>query len=168
MCVGMTAVELMPPGALRWLTFGERDLAGEVFGDALDAVSVRVFAWPAPWPVRAFVPGRAFGRSLVVYPRRRALRDFSRAPLKAQAVFVHELVHVWQARSGRFLPWAKLRAGDGPAAYAYGLDRPFAQLNIEQQASAVEDAFRAARGGTAPFPAEVYAGWLPFGAPKAV
>lgn len=155
----------MRPGALRGLTAGERALAAEVFGRALDAARVRIFAWPFPWPDRAFVPGGLLGRELVVYPRARALADFSAAPLSAQAVFVHELVHVWQAQQGVVLPLAKLRAGDGPQAYRYALEGgQFARMNIEQQATAVEDAFRLARGGRAPYPAAAYARVLPFAA----
>jgi hypothetical protein len=154
--------DLMRPGARRRLTEEERALAAEVFGDALDPAPVRVLALPASWPDRAFVPGRAFGRSWIVYPRAQARRDFSTGPLWSQATFVHELVHVWQAQAGVWLPWAKLRAGDGRRAYRYGLDgRPFASLNIEQQAMAVEHAFRLSRGGTAPFEAAAYQGWLP-------
>lgn len=154
---------LMRPGSLRRLTAGERALAGEVFGAALDAERVRVFAWPAPWPQRAFVPGQAFGRSVVVYPRAGAALDFSQAPARRQAVFVHELVHCWQAQQGVSLPWAKLRAGDGPRAYAYDLTAGrFEALNIEQQAQAVEDAFRLSRGLAAPHGRELYAAVLPF------
>lgn len=149
----------MRPGRLRRLTEGERTLVDEVFGGALDAGRVRVFAWPVPWPDRAFVPGF----SLIVYPRGRARADFSAAPLGAQAVFVHELVHVWQAQTGVVLPWAKLRAGDRDASYRYALDgRPFAALNIEQQAMAVEHAFRLSRGGKAPYALAAYAELLPF------
>ncbi len=156
----------MRPGSLRPLSEGERALATEIFGEALAVDRVRVFAWPAPWPVRAFVPGRAFGRSLIVYPRRSARLDFAAAPPASQAVFVHELVHCWQAQQGVVLPLAKLKAGDGPRAYAYDLEASrFADLNIEQQAQAVEDAFRLSRGLTAPHAARVYAAALPFAGP---
>ena len=95
----------MIPGAVRALTGGETALARDVFGDALDARRVRIAALPA-WR-RAFVAGP----SLVFWPARSALRDFSLAGLSLQAILVHELVHVWQAQSGVNLLAAKLKAG---------------------------------------------------------
>ena len=152
----------MTPGAVRRLTEGEAELAAGVFGDALDAGRVRIVALPA-WR-RAFVAGPA----LVFWPARTALTDFSRAALSLQTVLVHELVHVWQAQSGVNLLAAKLRAGDGPAAYHYDPDEGpgFPELNIEQQAMVVQHAFLAARMGAAPHPHETYAALLagaPFG-----
>lgn len=143
----------MRPLAVRRLTPGERSLSAEVFGDALDVGRVRIMALPL-WR-RAFVTGPR----LIVWPAVEALADFSRAPLGVQAVFVHELAHVWQAQGGVFLPLAKIRAGDGVAAYAYDLTdgRPFAALNIEQQAMVVQHAFLSARGEPAPHPAGLYA-----------
>ena len=143
----------MAPGAFRTLTPGERDLAHEMFGDGLDCERVWIFAIPL-WP-RAFVPG---GR-LIVWPAAQASRNFSLAPLALQSVFIHELTHVWQAQSGVNLLAAKLRAGDGAAAYAYDLSKTcdFSRLNIEQQAMVVQHAFLTARGGSAPYDGEAYA-----------
>ena len=149
----------MAPFQRRQLTSAERALADERFGRALDPGRVRLLAIPA-WR-RAFVPG---GR-LIVWPAAEALFDFAapQVPLEVQAMFVHELAHVWQAQNGVNLLAAKLRAGDGPAAYAYDLLRgpEFTALNIEQQAMAVEHAFLASRGAAAPHPASVYAEALP-------
>lgn len=146
----------MSPGAFRTLTPGERALAAEVFGDSLDAGRVWVFALPV-WD-RAFVAG---GR-LMVWPARAAWREFTEAPLEVQAVFVHELVHVWQAQNGVNLILAKLRAGDRAQSYAYDLsdNRDFPMLNIEQQAMIVQDAFTAARGGPAPYESQAYSAIL--------
>lgn len=143
----------MRPGAFRTLTAGERGLAHEMFGDGLECERVWIFAIPL-WG-RAFVPG---GR-LIVWPAGEALKDFSLAPLGLQAVFLHELTHVWQAQSGVNLLAAKLRAGDGAAAYAYDLSKTcdFSRLNIEQQAMVVQHAFLTARGGSAPYDGEAYA-----------
>jgi hypothetical protein len=151
------------PGArtpwLRRLTAGERALAAEVFGDGLDPAPVRILALPV-WP-RAFVAGPR----LIVWPARAGCGDFAQAPLAAQATFVHELTHVWQAQNGVALILAKLKAGDSAASYAYDLDvdPDFARLNIEQQAMVVEHAFLASRGAATPFSADRYAqvsaGW---------
>jgi len=141
------------PLSLRRLTPGERALAAGVFGRGLDATRVRLLTIPV-WR-RPFVAGPR----LMVWPHRRAPADFSAAALGLQAGFVHELTHVWQAQRGTFLPFAKLKAGDSPASYAYDLAglADFAALNIEQQASVVEHAFLAARGAAVPFAAHLYA-----------
>ena len=146
----------MPPLRARGLTSGERGLCGQVFGEGLDPARVRIFSLPV-WP-RPFVPSAG----LVVWPAASALADFSTAPLWLRSVLVHELVHVWQAQQGVFLPFAKLRAGDGRAAYAYDLadGRPFSQLNIEQQAMVVQHAYLAAGGGASPYDSKAYAGIL--------
>jgi hypothetical protein len=137
---------------LRRLTSAERALASDMFGDGLDAGRIRIFAIPV-WP-RAFVAGA----SLIVWPARAALEDFGQAPLRAQATFVHELTHVWQAQHGVNLLFAKLRAGDSAQSYACELtpQTDFAALNIEQQAMVVEHAFLATRGAATPYPAELY------------
>lgn len=149
----------MPPLKVRRLTPAERGLARSQFGGALDPDPVRVLALPA-WR-RAFAP---CGR-LIVWPAAQALADFGAdtTPLAVQAMFVHELTHVWQAQSGVNLLTAKLRAGDGAHAYAYDLERgpAFAALNIEQQAMVVEHAFLASRGAAAPHRAEIYRAALP-------
>lgn len=146
----------MPPLRLRRLTAGERDLCGEVFAGGLDPDRVRILSLPV-WP-RPFVPG---GR-LIVWPAASAMADFAEAPLWLKSVLLHELVHVWQAQSGVFLPFAKLRAGDGRAAYAYDLQdgRGFSDLNIEQQAMVVQHAYLASRGGAAPYAPAAYARFL--------
>jgi hypothetical protein len=138
---------------VRRLTPGERALAEEVFGRALDAERVRILSIPA-WR-RAFVPGAR----LIVWPAASLPADFAAAPLQLQAAFVHELAHVWQAQRGVGLLRAKLKAGDGPAAYAYDLaaQPDFRELNIEQQAMVVEHAFLASRGAPTPHAAARYA-----------
>jgi hypothetical protein len=144
----------MRPLSWRALTAGERALAREVFGGGIDAGRVVILALPV-WS-RAFV---ASGR-LMVWPAATAPSDFAApdTPLAVQAVFVHELTHVWQAQRGVNLLLSKIKAGDSDAAYAYDLTTGpgFAAMNIEQQAMVVEDAFRLSRGGHAPHPAALY------------
>lgn len=145
--------QLTPPLRWRGLTSGEWTICAEVFAGALDPGRVRLLSVPV-WP-RPFVPNGG----LVVWPARSALADFSAAPIWLRSVLVHELVHVWQAQNGVFLPFAKLKAGDGRAAYAYDLQdgRDFSQLNIEQQAMVVQHAYLAAGGGAAPYASQAYA-----------
>ena len=151
----------MRRGSLRRLTAGEQARVREIFGLSLDAARVRLYAQPISWWRRAFV---ASGR-LIVWPWAAAAADFTAetTPLRLQATFVHELVHVWQAQQGVNLIFAKLACGDGPAAYAYEITDGcrFSDLNIEQQAMAVEHAFLARRGAPAPYPETAYAAFLP-------
>jgi hypothetical protein len=145
----------MKPLSLRRLTEGEQALAAEWFGTGLNARRVQILAIPV-WN-RAFVAGPG----LIVWPAVSARPDFCvpGTPLRTQAVFVHELTHVWQAQNGVSLILGKIKAGDSAASYAYDLSgQPeFARMNIEQQAMVVEHAFLASRGGRAPHPAEAYA-----------
>ena len=147
----------MTPFRLRRLTPAELALAAEMFGEGLDAGRVRLLALPV-WP-RAFVAGGG----LIVWPARDLPEDFDDAPLCAQATFVHELTHVWQAQTGTNLLLAKLRAGDSPASYAYELTpgTDFAALNLEQQAMVVEHAFLATRGARTPCAVELYENMAP-------
>jgi hypothetical protein len=136
---------------IRGLTPGEQRLAREALGDAVDLATVRFF--PTPWPFdRAFVPGRWFGRDWIAWPVRQLPSDFAIAPLRLQAVLVHELVHVWQAQTGVNLLTAKLKAGDRPESYQYVAndDCHWGGLNIEQQAMVVEHRFRLSRGERMP------------------
>ncbi|CAN5194604.1 hypothetical protein BH10PSE4_BH10PSE4_38700 [soil metagenome] len=145
-------------GRLRRLTDGERALAEAVFGPALDSRRVRILV--IPWWNRPFVAGGG----LIVWPGRQRRADFTDPAVSVaeRAVFIHELVHVWQAQHGLNLLFAKLRAGDGPAAYAYDLaSQPlFVALNLEQQAMVVEDAFKRVHGQPAPHAAAAYAAVL--------
>lgn len=159
---------LMRPWSVRRLTAGEHALCAEAFGDSLDAGRVRLWSCPA----LAWTTGRPFcaggwlwpGRSLIVYPPAGARRDFTQAPLWEQSVFVHEATHAWQSQQGVNLLWAKLRAGDGEAAYAYDLtpDCRWDGFNIEQQAMLVQHAFLERRGARVPHSQRAYAAVLPF------
>ena len=148
----------------RGLTEGERALAREVFADALKLESIRLVR--TRWPfVRAFVPGRWFGRDWVVWPEKIHLDDLSRASVPLQAIFIHELVHVWQAQQGVNLLFAKIRAGDSVASYTYPVHDQcsWPQLNVEQQAMVVEHRFRLSRGMKVPADQSFYARVCPIG-----
>jgi hypothetical protein len=151
---------------IRQLTTGEQSLADAVFGGALDATRVRLVG--SPWPFdRAFVPGTLAGREWIVWPARGLPDDISTAPLTAQAMLIHELVHVWQAQGGVNLVLGKLQAGDGAAAYAYVADSGcnWLDLNIEQQAMVVEHGFRRTRGQATPGDGAFYRRVCPFPEP---
>ena len=136
----------------------------EVFGPALDLDRIRIFR--APWPFnRAFVPGRWFGREWIIWPAISVPADFANAPLSQQAVFIHELVHVWQAQQGVNLLFAKIRAGDSVASYTYPVhdNCHWDGLNIEQQAMVVEHRFRLSRGMRVPAGMDFYERICPVG-----
>ncbi|MGN6064652.1 MULTISPECIES: hypothetical protein [Brevundimonas] len=149
---------------IRPLAHGEAALAREVFGRDLRLDDIRLLG--SPWPFdRAFVPGRWFGRDWIVWPKATLAPDLSQAPLRTQAVFVHELVHVWQAQNGVNLLTGKLKAGDGPGAYAYPVDErcEWIGLNIEQQAMVVEHRFLQSRGARVPADPAFYQRICPIG-----
>ncbi|MFD2579123.1 hypothetical protein ACFSTD_12030 [Novosphingobium colocasiae] len=90
--------------------------------------------------------------------------DFADAGLGAQGLFIHEMVHVWQAQTrGRYYlplmrhPWSR---------YDYALRPGWAlqRYGIEQQAEIVRHVFLMQRGVTIPGapPLASYAGILPF------
>lgn len=149
---------------IRALSHAERRLAAEVFGDSLALDAIRFL--PAPWPFdRAFVPGRWFGRDWIIWPKQTLPSDLHDAPLRLQALLIHELTHVWQAQQGANLLTGKIRAGDRPASYQYpvGQDCDWGSLNIEQQAMVVEHRFRLSRGETTPADAAFYDRVCPIG-----
>lgn len=140
---------IFPP--IRLLASGERALAREVFGSALQLETVRLVRMPWPF-TRAFVPGRWFGRDWIVWPEKNHAEDLSAGPLPQQAVFVHEMVHVYQSQQGVNLLLAKIRAGDSAESYVYPVHDTchWQALNIEQQAMVVEHRFRLSRGMRVP------------------
>ena len=146
----------------RRLSGGEAALARTVFGPAVSLERVRVH-------------GGGFGRFAVTLgshlflPRHLARADFARTDLAAQALLVHELVHVWQFQTRplwTLASWAGtlLRGGYGEGLPGYRYTPPvkrFEALNLEQQASVVEHAFLLGRGRrTAEMPAGLRLGDL--------
>lgn len=133
-------------GIVRALTPGERAIAADVFGDALDREPVRLrrakwFMFQPAWVTMA--PDG----DIWCHPNGGVWSDdFSLGPLWQRALFVHELTHVWQHQCGinlilkrrPFTPYAYLPLVPG---------RAFADYGIEQQAVIVEDAYRLSQGG---------------------
>lgn len=148
---------------VRALTAEEAELARETFGGAVRLAHVRILA--LPWLFnRAFVPGRWFGRDWILWPASSLPANFIHASVHLQGVLMHELTHVWQAQQGVNLLLEKLRAGDGPRAYAYAVEPGlrWEALNIEQQAMVVEHRFRLMHGRAAPGDAAFYRAICPF------
>jgi len=129
----------------RSLTTGECAIAKAMFGTALDADKVRLHRakW---WPLQPRNVVMAPDGAIWFHPEGGLWReDFSTAPLRLQALLVHELTHVWQNQSG-----VRLLIRRHPfCRYSYRLKggRPLLNYGIEQQAMIVEHAFLARQAG---------------------
>jgi hypothetical protein len=146
----------------RSLTAGEIDLARSMFRDSIDYSRVRLIRgkW---WPFQPRNAAMAPMGNIYFHPDAGGWSDdFAKEPVRRQAFFIHEMVHVWQAQAkGRFyLPLMRHPF----CHYRYVLKRgkPFDRYGLEQQAEIVTHVFLADRGvdvACAP-PREL----LPFGA----
>lgn len=139
-------------------------MARSVFGPAIDLAQVSIRR-------RRFFPLQP--RQVAMAPRGHIhfhpggslyCDDFAAAPLSKQALFIHEMTHVWQAqtRGSWWLvlmrhPWCRYH-------YALRPGWPLARYGIEQQAEIVKHTFllrHGARIGGAP-PLASYEAILPF------
>lgn len=148
----------------RPLTSAERALARGVFGDAIDydAVEIRNRKWAFFQPkgvVMAPMGHMHFHPRGDIY-----CDDFCETPLERQGLFIHEMVHVWQAQTlGR---WYLVFRRHPLCRYSYTLKPgwPLARYGLEQQAEIVRHAFLLSHGhpvaGAAPIAS--YHAILPF------
>jgi hypothetical protein len=146
----------------RPLTEAERMLAASVFGDAIDLDRVRLNCrcW---WPLQPRPYVMAPDGQLWFHPQGGLWReDFAAAELGLRALFVHELVHVWQHQRGLNLilrrhPFCR---------YGYVLKPGWAlrRYGIEQQAEIVRHAWLLRQGAVVPGapPLSQYETVLPF------
>ncbi|WP_235398881.1 vgr related protein [Sphingomonas sp. SRS2] len=151
----------------RSLTSLERSLAASMFGDAidLDRVAIHLARWWSFQPKNAIM---APDGDIWCHPQGHLHRAcYASGSLAMQALFLHEMTHVWQAqRGGRwYLPLMRHPF----CRYAYRLmpGKRFTHYGIEQQAEIVADAFLLRNGvGRRGKPGvEVYEALLPFVAP---
>jgi hypothetical protein len=132
----------------RPLTPAERDLAQSVFGGAIDLDAVRINnrKW---WPLQPRNVTMAPDGAIWFHPKGGLYCDcFGDASVSAQALLVHELVHVWQRQQGIFLPLARHPF----CRYDYSLKPgwPLRRYGIEQQAEIVKHAWLLRRGYIVP------------------
>ena len=148
----------------RPLTDSERRLARSVFGDAIDydRVEVRNRTWAFFQPRRVVMAPMGH---LHFHPAGGLYcDDFCDTPLDRQGLFIHEMVHVWQAQTRG--TWYLVLMRWPTDRYSYTL-RPgwgLARYGLEQQAEIVRHYFLLSRGVTvagAP-PIESYRAILPF------
>ena len=135
------------PALGRALTPGEIALCRPLFGEAIDYARVRVHRrrW---WPFQPREVIMAPDGAIWCHPEGSAWReDYAEAGRALQGLFVHEMVHVWQAqRGGRwYLPLIRHPL----CRYAYRLrpGKPFGRYGVEQQAEIVRHAFLARLDG---------------------
>ncbi|MFL0670747.1 MAG: vgr related protein [Erythrobacter sp.] len=133
-------------GGSRYLARGEVALAREVFGTAIDygRVTIRRRKFLPFQPRRITMAPMGH---LHFHPHSHAYcDDFAAASLAAQGLFIHEMVHVWQAqtRGQWYLPIARHPF----CRYDYTLvpGKPLTAYGIEQQAMIVQHAFLLRRG----------------------
>lgn len=145
----------------RPLTAGERALARQVFADAVDYDAVRVHhrnfvVWQGARYIITPNGHLYLGRDL------RALTDFSRTNLAMQALFIHEMTHVWQHQRGvRVLwrgAWEQALHFLGFNQYRYRLQagKAFGAYKLEQQGDILRDYFLARMGQPTPYAATDY------------
>ena len=135
-----------PVKGARPLTPGEVELARSVFCEAIDYERVKLVRrkW---WPFQPRGIVMAPTGNIHFHPESQLWSDdFSAERLSLQALFIHEMTHVWQAQTrGRFYlvlmrhPFCR---------YSYDLveGRTFEQYGLEQQAEMVRHRFLADRG----------------------
>ena len=149
----------------RPLTAGEIALARSVFGEAIDYAPVRVRR--SKWfPFQPRQTAMAPCGHIHFHPKGTLWsEDFAADARWRQALFLHELTHVWQAQQrGRFyLPL--MRHPFCRYGYALQPGRRFEAYGLEQQAEIVRHAFLLREGepvrGAAGL--EAYRSLLPFG-----
>tara|TARA_R110000824_G_scaffold292964_1_gene481399 strand:- start:88 stop:537 length:450 start_codon:yes stop_codon:yes gene_type:complete len=128
----------------RALTQSEIALCLSVFGQAIDYGRVTVFNrkwWLFQHPRVTMAPDG----NLWFHPKSNLFcDDFCGSSQNVQALFIHEMVHVWQHQQGVFLPLARHPF----SRYDYELlpGKTFAKYGIEQQAEIVSHYFLLTRG----------------------
>jgi hypothetical protein len=145
----------------RALTPGEIELCRSIFGEAIDYAQVKLVEgkW---WPFHPRGAAMAPMGNIWFHPDRGGWSDdFSKEPLRRQAYFVHEMVHVWQAQKGGKFYLPLMRHPFCRYSYELTAGKPFRRYGLEQQAEIVAHRFLADRGvEVAPIPPREL---LPFG-----
>jgi hypothetical protein len=137
----------------RLLTTGEKQLLFPIFGDTIDYDKQFVGRNDSHTggEYNSFTPGYLPNMSPHIWSW-----DYGAAPDANAAVFVHEMVHVWQSGHGShnilrgIYLWVKYDhvTGDYDNSYKYDLDSSTSldYFNMEQQAQIIEDYYRVFKG----------------------
>lgn len=86
-----------------------------------------------------FAIGKILTRPKRIYWKN-APRDFTGTSLAIQALYVHELCHIWQYHTGRLTAWRYLtRRENWKYHYQFEPGKPFDAYPIEEQADLLQD-----------------------------
>lgn len=132
----------------RPLTHGEVELCKGVFGDLIDYDQVKIMNHPyLPWQsVHVFMAPRGIIHAL----KFNYIQDYSQQSLGYQAVFIHEMAHIYQHQQninvlfkGALLQIAYFLSFKKYDPYRYTLipGKDFFDYNIEQQGDIAKDIF---------------------------
>jgi hypothetical protein len=132
----------------RRLTPAERDLAASMFGEGIALAMVEIRHRPWWWfqPRNVIMAPRGH---IHFHPAGSSYRPcFANTDLAHQALFIHEMTHVWQHQCGLNLlvrrhPFCRYD-------YIYEPGRPLRRYGIEQQAEIVKHVFLMRRGWQVP------------------
>lgn len=125
----------------RHLTPGERKIAASVFGDEIDydPVTINRRKWYPLHPERFIM---APDGHIWIHPKSgHWSEDFSAAEFKLQALFIHEMTHVWQAQTKGKYYLPLMRHPFCRYDYRYTAGMPFHWYGLEQQAEIVRHVF---------------------------
>lgn len=133
---------------VRALTDGEIQISKTVFGDLIDYAKVKVLNHPyLPWqPIGILMAPNGY----IHLKGTDYCEDFSCQSLAYQAVFIHEMAHIYQHQrhenvllKGAILQTALYLSGGKYNPYHYTLekDKPYFDYNIEQQGDIARDIF---------------------------
>jgi len=121
----------------RPLTDGERALVRSVFGDAIDCalVSVRRHKWFVFQPRRAVMAPTG---NIHVHPDSEMWsEDYSAEDIQRQALFLHEMTHVWQTQQRGFFYLPLMRHPFCRYGYRLKPGLRFEDYGLEQQGEMV-------------------------------
>jgi len=139
-----------PTGGERPLSPGETDIVREVFGPAVNPAAVRLRRrrW-FPFQPRDTVMAPC--GHIHFHPKgSRWSEDFSREGPALRGLFVHEMVHVWQAQTRGKLWLPLMRHPFCRYDYEVREGWPLTRYGIEQQAEIVRHAYHARLGEPVP------------------
>ncbi|MFB2538764.1 MULTISPECIES: type IV secretion protein Rhs [unclassified Acinetobacter] len=118
----------------RKLTVGEKEMARQIFMDALDMENVEVVAHRLVLKDYAMSPN---GR--IYFHPKDYVDDFSQQDLSTQSWLIHELAHIWQMQQG--VKVVRKALLDRRYRYVLELGKGFAEYGVEQQAQMIQDYF---------------------------
>ena len=134
-------------GKYRMLTKGEIALAKTVFGPAIDYTRPRIYNKEyLPFGLQPNNVAMAPNGNIYL-PRKLWTEDFSAGDLSTKALFIHEMVHVWQKQQGINVKKKGIQAS-GKYAYTLTSVSDWKDFNIEQQGDIVRNYFYLLNGYT--------------------